>query len=173
MKVTSTTFSYSTKNVSLESFWAGFRAYLKYFPTNVAAGTCSYFFILPSGNDFTFLMQPFFAPNMTKVETKELISPWMNDLSELGVNVNPEYKEFSSFWDAWNASFPLEAIMTLAPHKLGQRHHTQRHLRRNQVQCRRRSDHDSFQPGAHVGRRRKARHGRQPSVARDASPHDL
>jgi hypothetical protein len=111
MKVTSTTFSYSTKNVSYESFWAGFRAYLKYFPANVAAGTYSYFFILPSGNDFTFLMQPFFAPNMTKVETKELLSPWMNDLSELGINVSPEYNEFGSFWDAWNASFPLEAIM--------------------------------------------------------------
>lgn len=39
MKVTSTSFSYSTKNVSLESFWAGIRAYLNYFPTNVAACT--------------------------------------------------------------------------------------------------------------------------------------
>jgi hypothetical protein len=110
MKVTSTTFSYSTKDVSHESFWDGFRAYLNYFPANAAAGTYSYFFILPSGGNFTFLMQPFFAPNMTKNQTQELLRPWMNDLSRLGIKINPEYKEYSSFWSAWNASFPLEAI---------------------------------------------------------------
>jgi hypothetical protein len=111
MKVTSTTFSYSSKDVSHDSFWAGFRAYLDYFPANAAAGTYSYFFILPSGNDFTFLMQPFFAPNMSKAETEELLRPWMTDLSNLGIEINPEYTEYSTFSDAWNASFPLEAIM--------------------------------------------------------------
>jgi hypothetical protein len=110
MKVTSTTFSYSTKNVSHESFWAGFRAYLTYFPANAAASTYSYFFILPSGEDFTFLMQPFFAPNMTINQTQELLRPWTNDLSNLGININPNYKEYDTFWSAWNASFPLEAI---------------------------------------------------------------
>lgn len=110
MKVTSTTFSYSTKSVSHESFWAGFRAYLNYFPANAAAGTYSYFFILPSGGDFTFLMQPFFAPNMTMNQTQELLRPWMNDLSNLGININPKYKEYDTFWSAWNSSFPLEAI---------------------------------------------------------------
>lgn len=110
MKVTSTTFSYSTKSVSHESFWAGFRAYLNYFPANAAAGTYSYFFILPSGGDFTFLMQPFFAPNMTINQTQELLRPWMNDLSNLGININPKYKEYDTFWSAWNSSFPLEAI---------------------------------------------------------------
>ncbi|KAI7370077.1 FAD/FMN-containing isoamyl alcohol oxidase MreA [Hortaea werneckii] len=110
MKVTSTTFSFGTNSVSHEAFWAGFRAYLNYFPTNVAHGTYSYFFILPSSNDLTFLMQPFFAPNMSKTDTEKLLAPWINDLSELGIDIKPEYKEYSTFWDAWNASFPLEAI---------------------------------------------------------------
>ncbi|KAI6822147.1 FAD/FMN-containing isoamyl alcohol oxidase MreA [Hortaea werneckii] len=110
MKVTSTTFSFGTNSVSHKAFWAGFRAYLNYFPTNVAHGTYSYFFILPSSNDLTFLMQPFFAPNMSKEDTEKLLAPWMNDLSELGIDIEPEYKEYSTFWDAWNASFPLEAI---------------------------------------------------------------
>ncbi|KAI7522527.1 hypothetical protein KC331_g19188 [Hortaea werneckii] len=110
MKVTSTTFSFGTSSVSQEAFWAGFRAYLNYFPTNVAHGTYSYFFILPSSNDLTFLMQPFFAPNMSKSDTEDLLAPWMNELSELGIDIQPEYKEYSTFWDAWNASFPLEAI---------------------------------------------------------------
>ncbi|KAI7083915.1 FAD binding domain protein [Hortaea werneckii] len=110
MKVTSTTFSFGTNSVSHEAFWAGFRAYLNYFPTNVAHGTYSYFFILPSSNDLTFLMQPFFAPNMSKGDTEKLLAPWMSDLSELGIDIQPEYKEFSTFWDAWNVSFPLEAI---------------------------------------------------------------
>ncbi|RMY10722.1 hypothetical protein D0868_03540 [Hortaea werneckii] len=110
MKVISTTFSFGTNSVSHEAFWAGFRAYLNYFPTNVAHGTYSYFFILPSSNDLTFLMQPFFAPNMSKTDTELLLAPWMNELSELGIDIKPEYKEYSTFWDAWNASFPLEAI---------------------------------------------------------------
>jgi hypothetical protein len=110
MMITSTTFSYSTKNMSHTAFWAEFRAYLNYFPANIAAGTYSYFFILPSGNDFTFLMQPFFAPNMSMRETEELLRPWMTDLSQLGIDINPKYNEYSTFWDAWNASFPLEAI---------------------------------------------------------------
>jgi hypothetical protein len=111
MKVTTTTFSYSTVDVSHDSFWAGFRAYLNYFPTNVAAGIYAYFFLLRSGDDVTFLMQPFFAPNMSKGETEELLRPWMNDLSELGIDINPEFTEYSTFGDAWNSSFPLEAIM--------------------------------------------------------------
>ncbi|RMX75067.1 hypothetical protein D0869_11963 [Hortaea werneckii] len=110
MKTTSTTFSFGTSSVSHETFWAGFRAYLNYFPTNVAYGTYSYFFILPSSNDLTSLMQPFFAPNMSKEDTEKLLSPWMNNLSELGIDIKPGYKEYSTFWDAWNASFPLEAI---------------------------------------------------------------
>ena len=111
MKVTSTSFSFSSADVSHDTFWAGFRAYLNYFPANVAAGTYSYFFLFPGGGDFSFIMQPFFAPNMSKTETKELLRPWMTDLSSLGIDIEPEYTEYSSFWDAWNASFPLEAIM--------------------------------------------------------------
>jgi hypothetical protein len=111
MKVTTTTFSFSTTDFSLDSFWAGFRAYLNYFYTNVAAGTYAYFFILHTGDDLTFLMQPFFAPNMSKSQTEELLRPWMNDLAALGINLTPEYTEHPTFYAAWNSSFPLEGIM--------------------------------------------------------------
>jgi hypothetical protein len=111
MKVSRTTFSYSTADVSHDSFWAGFRAYLDYFPTNAAAGIYAYFFMVGDGTDVTFLMQPFFAPNKSKSETEELLRPWLNDLSELGIEINPEITEHTTFGDAWNTSFPLEAIM--------------------------------------------------------------
>jgi hypothetical protein len=113
MKVTTTTFSYSTADVSRDSFWAGFRAYLNYFPTNVASGIYAYFFLLGMGEDVTFLMQPFFAPNLSKSETAEVLRPWLTDLSELGIDITPEYTEHTTFWDAWNSSFPLESIMSL------------------------------------------------------------
>lgn len=65
------------------------------------------------GDDVTFLMQPFFAPNLSKSETAEVLRPWLNDLSELGIDITPEYTEHTTFWDAWNSSFPLEGIMSL------------------------------------------------------------
>ena len=113
MRVTTTTFSYSSADVGLSSFWAGFRAYLNYFPTNVAAGIYAYFFLLNTGDDVMFLMQPFFAPNMSKSETEAVLRPWLADLSELGIDLSPEYIEHSSFYDAWDTSFPLEGVMSL------------------------------------------------------------
>lgn len=76
MPATLTTFSYTNDNISDDTFWAGFRSYLDYFPNNAAAGTYSYFFILPdSSGGITFLMQPFFGPNKTVAQSKELCSP--------------------------------------------------------------------------------------------------
>lgn len=113
MQVTASTFSYTNTNISDESFWAGFRAYMDYFPANANAGTYSYFFILPSSTvtgGLTFLMQPFFAPNKTLAETQAILDPWFTDLSGLGIDILPKTEHYSSFWDAWNASFPLEVV---------------------------------------------------------------
>ncbi|KAK5112178.1 hypothetical protein LTR85_011611 [Meristemomyces frigidus] len=113
MQVTTSTFSFTSASVSQDTFWAGVRAYFSYFPTNADAGTYSYFFILPSvpsAGEFEFLMQPFFAPNKTLNETQALLQPWFSELSALGISISPKTQHFSSFWDAWNASFPLEAV---------------------------------------------------------------
>ncbi|KAL4953782.1 hypothetical protein BDW69DRAFT_184166 [Aspergillus filifer] len=109
--VTTSTFTFSTGgNITYDSFWAGFRAYLDYFVRHSDLGIYSYFFILPSDGEFTFLMQPFVAPNKTLEETNVLLSPWFKQLKSLGITFTPNTTYFTNFYDAWLNSFPLEVV---------------------------------------------------------------
>ncbi|KAL4931813.1 uncharacterized protein BDV17DRAFT_288397 [Aspergillus undulatus] len=109
--VTTSTFTFSTGgNITYDNFWAGFRAYLDYFVRNSDAGVYSYFFILPSNGEFTFLMQPFVAPNKTLEETNAILAPWFKQLNSLGISFTPNTTHFDNFYDAWLDSFPLEVV---------------------------------------------------------------
>ncbi|KAL3478837.1 hypothetical protein BJX99DRAFT_245238 [Aspergillus californicus] len=109
--VTTSTFSFSTGgDITYDNFWAGVRAYLDYFPSNADAGIYSYFFIIPSDGQFTFLMQPFVAPNKTLDETNAILAPWFKQLDNLDIAFTPNTTFFSNFYDAWLASFPLEVV---------------------------------------------------------------
>ncbi|OGM42908.1 hypothetical protein ABOM_007518 [Aspergillus bombycis] len=111
--VTTSTFTWSTgakSNITHKNFWAGFHAYLNLFIEHSDAGIYSYFFILPSNGELTFLMQPFFAPNKTITETEALLEPWFQRLHQLGIRFIPKTQYFDNFYSAWNASFPLEVV---------------------------------------------------------------
>lgn len=106
------TFSFSSGNgVSSDNFWAGVRAYFDYFITFTDKGAYEYFQIMSTGPDtFTFGMAPFFAPNMTQAQLQTLITPWLSTLSNLGIQVTPQYFSYDNFYDAWNNHFPLESV---------------------------------------------------------------
>ena len=60
--VTASTFSWSTgANLTRDNFWAGFRAYMELLVEYSDQGLYSYFFIMLSDGELTFLMQPFFG----------------------------------------------------------------------------------------------------------------
>ncbi|KAL4801864.1 FAD binding domain-containing protein [Aspergillus unguis] len=108
---TTSTFTFSTGEViTHDAFWAGFRAFMDYFITNSDAGIYAYFFILPADGEFTFLMQPFFAPNKTLEETNALLNPWFKQLNDLNITFTPNTTYFDNFYDAWLNSFPLEVV---------------------------------------------------------------
>ncbi|KAL3462057.1 hypothetical protein BJX64DRAFT_149655 [Aspergillus heterothallicus] len=108
---TTSTFSFTTGgDITYDNFWKGVRAYFDYFIEHSDTGVYSYFFILPSNGQFTFLMQPFVAPNKTLEETNALLSPWFTQLNDLGVNFTPNTTYFDNFYDAWLNSFHLEAV---------------------------------------------------------------
>ncbi|KAL2842314.1 hypothetical protein BJX68DRAFT_270759 [Aspergillus pseudodeflectus] len=108
---TTSTFSFTTGgDITYDNFWKGVRAYLDYFIEHSDTGVYSYFFILPSNGQFTFLMQPFVAPNKTLEETNALLSPWFTQLNELGINFTPKTTYYDNFYDAWLGSFPLEVV---------------------------------------------------------------
>lgn len=120
MKATAVQFSFASNStaaaaggggVSVEAFWGGVRRYFDYFIPNTEAGTYSYFTIAGTGTgDYVFNMLPFFAPNMTKDETTALLTPWLDDLAGLGIEVDPVYFPADNFHDAWAAGFPLEVV---------------------------------------------------------------
>ncbi|KAL2814337.1 hypothetical protein BJX63DRAFT_392883 [Aspergillus granulosus] len=108
---TTSTFSFTTgSDITYDNFWKGVRAYFDYFIEHSDAGVYSYFFILPSNGKFTFLMQPFVAPNKTLEETNALLSPWFSQLNDFGINLTPNTTYFDNFYDAWLGSFPLEVV---------------------------------------------------------------
>ncbi|KAE8364062.1 hypothetical protein BDV27DRAFT_129077 [Aspergillus caelatus] len=111
--VTTSTFTWSTgakSNITHDDFWAGFRAYLDLFIEHSDADIYSYFFIIHSNGELTFLMQPFFAPNKTIAETEALLEPWFQQLHQVGITFTPKTQYFDNFYSAWNASFPLEVV---------------------------------------------------------------
>jgi hypothetical protein len=110
--VTVMTFSFATStNVSSTVFWQGVRAYWDNFVTYTDAGVYSYFSTVLTGVDsYAFGMAPFFAPNMTASQVNALVGPWFKKLSDLGITITPVINEYTNFYDAWWANFPLEAV---------------------------------------------------------------
>ncbi|KAF5864047.1 hypothetical protein ETB97_008784 [Aspergillus alliaceus] len=110
---TTSTFTWTTgpkSNITHGRFWAGIRAYLDLFIEHSDAGIYSYLFILPSKGEYTFLMQPFFAPNKTIPEIQALLNPWFQRLHQLGITFTPKTQYLDNFYSAWDASFPLEVV---------------------------------------------------------------
>ncbi|KAF2180015.1 FAD-binding domain-containing protein [Zopfia rhizophila CBS 207.26] len=108
MPVTAASWSFDSTKIGKDRFWAGVRAYVDHFIDNVSNSTYSYFTISPNGNDVTFRMQPFFAPNKTLNTASNLLQPHWTTLTRLNIPINPKLTQYKSFYDAWQAEFPLE-----------------------------------------------------------------
>lgn len=112
MPCTASKLSWTSANMTNETFWAGVRSYLTYFPDHAdAQQTYSYWFVIQLGGGVKqFLMQPFFAPNKTLAQTQALLDPWFADLKDLGIAITPRTTHYARFHDAWLAEFPLEVV---------------------------------------------------------------
>jgi hypothetical protein len=116
--VTTMTFAYFTgPNVTIDTFFDGLGAYMKYFDKFTAAGAYGYFFVFGIGpGQYLFSMAPFWANNMTKDEVTTLVTPYLNDLASLGIEVTPNITEYSSLFQAYQASFPPENVGAVDNH---------------------------------------------------------
>ncbi|RYP30825.1 hypothetical protein DL767_006038 [Monosporascus sp. MG133] len=110
MPVTTLTFSFSTsQNVTVDQFWGGVRTYFGGFINYTDAGTYGYFSLRGMGGNFRFAMKPWFAPNMSRSALEALAAPLLDDLAgRLSIPIEPVFAEYDSFYEAWDASFPLE-----------------------------------------------------------------
>ena len=112
------TFNYTTSpTLSNDTFWKGLGVYMSYFATFTDAGTYGYWNIAPGPNStFVFTFNPFWGGNLTEPQLKALVAPFLKDLTNLGIPVNPVYTQYSSFYPAWNASFPPEVVGSWTNH---------------------------------------------------------
>lgn len=107
---TASSFTFTTSNITKETFWDGVRGYFDYFIPNADAGTYAYFVLIPEDGETTFQMTPFFAPNKTLEETHAILDPWFSELNDLGIHFDPNIKHYDSFYPAWQDYFPLEVV---------------------------------------------------------------
>lgn len=109
MPFTTMSFSFTTATMTEDVFWQAFQAYWQEFVTFSAAGTYSYWFLMPfTAELIEFDLQAWIAPNMTTAQLQALTAPMFANFTALGLDVQPVYTEYDDFYDAWDASFPLE-----------------------------------------------------------------
>ncbi|KAL1845367.1 hypothetical protein VTK73DRAFT_619 [Phialemonium thermophilum] len=110
LPVTTLTYVLQTgPSVTADQFWAALRAFFEGFIEYTDAGNYEYFRIQNlGGGQYYSDMGPWFAPNMTKAQLQALVAPLFARFAEIGIDVTPTYTEYSNFYDAWKASFPLE-----------------------------------------------------------------
>lgn len=114
LPVTAASWKFSTgPNVTDEAFKRGLKAYFETFPSGADAGIYAYFQIFNFGGVKEFNMAPYFALNKTLNETQALLSTWFSRMAELGIPVNPDWQTFDGFYNAYNASFPVETVNAL------------------------------------------------------------
>jgi hypothetical protein len=108
MPVTTLTFTFMTSaDVSADTFFAGLGAYMSHFETFTAAGTYGYFLVVSMGpGQYFFSMNPMWGSNITESDFTTLVTPFLNDLADLGIPVTPVITEYPSYYQAFNGSFP-------------------------------------------------------------------
>ncbi|KAK7430392.1 hypothetical protein QQZ08_003140 [Neonectria magnoliae] len=109
--VSSITFSFSsgTGNITDAMFWKAVKGYWERFPQWARDNAnYEYFIISNIGTGYSFSIAPWFAPGMTITQLKALVAPMFAEWAEIGIDVEPVYKQYNDFYPAWQASFPLE-----------------------------------------------------------------
>ncbi|CAI6341901.1 unnamed protein product [Periconia digitata] len=108
--VTSTFTFKSGGNISTEVFMEGVRKYYEMLIPFTDAHTYSYFWIWHTSGTFEFQMMPFFAPNHTVESFNQLVKPWFDHLTKLGIPVTPTTELHDSFYPAYNVAWGNDGV---------------------------------------------------------------
>ncbi|KAK0656943.1 isoamyl alcohol oxidase-like protein [Cercophora newfieldiana] len=110
--VTTMSFLYTTgPNVTADTFWASIGKYFSYFERFTNAGAYGYFLVVSIGpGEFLFNFMPFWGGNMTAPQLTTLVTPFLNDLANLGIAVTPNITVYPTFYQAFNGSWAPEQV---------------------------------------------------------------
>lgn len=108
--VSTMTYTLATgSNVTADQFWAAWHTFFDGLIEYTDAGCYEYFRIQNLGDgQFTSDMGPWFAPGLSQTQLQELAAPLFARFKALGLEIEPVYKEYEGYYDAWAASFPTE-----------------------------------------------------------------
>ncbi|KAF1839395.1 FAD-binding domain-containing protein [Decorospora gaudefroyi] len=110
MPVTTVSWTLDSSKIGKDKFWAATKAFFDRAIDNVDAETYSYNSIIPIGENFLSIMQPFFAPNKTATQLNTILGPYFSKLTALNIPFSPKTTEYKTFYPAWQAEFPLEPM---------------------------------------------------------------
>lgn len=109
MPVTAASWVFDSTKLGKDKFWVAAKAVLDRTTDLVDNGIYTYFTMGPSNTaDFTFTMQPLFAPGKTKAQLNTLLAPLQSYLTSQNIPFSPKITEYTTFYPAWQAEFPLE-----------------------------------------------------------------
>lgn len=100
-----------SSDVPAETFREGVRAFWDEIITYNDAKTYSYFWVSNFGGNYSFAMNPFWAPNYSIDEFNALVKPWFDRLTELGIAYTAETEHFEDFLSAYDATFGPQNYM--------------------------------------------------------------
>ncbi len=110
--VTTLAYTYTTgPNVTVDTFFTALGKYMSYFDTFTSAGAYGYFLVVSTGpGQFLFSMNPMWGNNLTKPQFTTLVTPYLNDLTALGIPFTSVITEYPTLYQAFNGSFPPEVV---------------------------------------------------------------
>lgn len=100
----------SGTNFTSEALWQAVKLFFQAVPTYNAAGNYEYWSVVPSGDELSFGVSAWLAPNMTTAEHQALAAPLFAAWAELGIEVSPTWQEFDSYLPAWQALTDAEVV---------------------------------------------------------------
>jgi hypothetical protein len=107
--VTTSIFSIaSSADVSVETFWAGVKAFWDEKPRYNAAKTYSTYTILNTGHGYVFSVSPFFATNKTVAEFESLTKPFFDKLKMLKIPYKIQNNHYDSVYPAYQATYSTQ-----------------------------------------------------------------
>lgn len=110
--VTTMTFTFTTgPDVSVDTFFAGLGIYMSYFDAFTAAGAYGYFLVVGTGpGQYAFTMMPMWGGNMTEPQFTALVTPFIDDLANIGIALDPVITEYPTYYQAYTGTFPPEVV---------------------------------------------------------------
>lgn len=110
LPITTASWSFDSTKLGKDKFWVATKAVIDRANDYVDNGVYTYFILVPNpnGKDFFFSMQPFFAPNRTTAGLNTILAPLQSQLTALNIPFSPKITEYTGFYPAWQAQFPLE-----------------------------------------------------------------